>query len=184
MNKICNRCKQLKIKELDFPIKLKRKSGIVKYGSPCKQCIKDRAKQKRRVTNLLKYGSEKSPIKGGRRKYINYIYKTKEELKAYQKSIRLERRVWLTEYKKTLSCYHCGLSFKDKPWLVDFHHLDPALKSFEISRVGVQKIESIMQEINKCIPLCANCHRTLHAAEQSPTYSANTETTLQTPHLS
>lgn len=71
-----------------------------------------------------------------------------------------------TEFKKTLSCEDCGMSFKESPWLCDFHHLDPKLKD----RVG-RSISYLVQlntktrleeELKKCIPLCSNCHRTRH----------------------
>lgn len=56
----------------------------------------------------------------------------------------------------------CG----DTRWYVlDFHHLRD--KSFAISEViskGVS-LETIKSEIEKCITLCANCHRELHYKE-------------------
>ena len=47
---------------------------------------------------------------------------------------------------------------------LDFHHLDPNKKSFGLSKKGLtHSWEKIKSEIDKCILVCANCHRELHA---------------------
>ncbi len=46
---------------------------------------------------------------------------------------------------------------------LEFHHLDPNEKDFGISAKGyTRKWEKIVQELDKCILLCANCHREVH----------------------
>ena len=55
-------------------------------------------------------------------------------------------------------CMLCGYS--KHPGVLDFHHVDPATKSFAISGGGFSRSWSaIEQEIKKCILVCANCHR-------------------------
>jgi hypothetical protein len=65
-------------------------------------------------------------------------------------------------YKKTLSCTHCGISDYR---VIDFHHLEN--KSFSLSHAlsNGYSMDKIMEEIKKCIPLCANCHRIEHHNE-------------------
>jgi len=47
--------------------------------------------------------------------------------------------------------------------LFDFHHIDPATKQFSIGTNGhCRKWEDVLIEIEKCIILCANCHRIEH----------------------
>lgn len=47
---------------------------------------------------------------------------------------------------------------------LDFHHLDPTQKIFGLSVKGLTRSwEKIRNEIDKCILLCANCHREIHA---------------------
>lgn len=46
--------------------------------------------------------------------------------------------------------------------MLDFHHLDPSKKDFTISRSDMSKAE-VIAEIRKCVCLCANCHRMVHA---------------------
>ena len=49
-----------------------------------------------------------------------------------------------------------------------FHHLDPNLKEIklDVRRLGNNKMESLLKEVEKCILLCANCH----AEEHNPDY--------------
>lgn len=42
---------------------------------------------------------------------------------------------------------------------LEFHHLDPSLKKFRIAGNHCIRWESIKEELDKCILLCANCHR-------------------------
>lgn len=61
------------------------------------------------------------------------------------------------------ACEHCG---EDDTIVLDFHHQDPALKSFNVSEAIRRKLslERIEQEIAKCAVLCSNCHRKLGRA--------------------
>lgn len=47
---------------------------------------------------------------------------------------------------------------------LEFHHLDPAIKSFNISLKGyVKSWEVVKAEVDKCILVCRNCHAEIHA---------------------
>lgn len=73
---------------------------------------------------------------------------------------RLERREKFQRYKETLRCECCGE--KDSICL-DFHHLEEHNKEFTLSeKAYYMSWESLMNEINKCICVCANCHRKIH----------------------
>ena len=68
------------------------------------------------------------------------------------------------EYVKSvkLACLKCGESAYE---CLDFHHIDSTQKEHNITtliRSGAT-IETCKKEINKCIVLCANCHRKYHA---------------------
>lgn len=55
-------------------------------------------------------------------------------------------------------CMLCG--YDKYPSVLDFHHIDPATKSFGISSGGFSRSwASIEAEINKCLLVCSNCHR-------------------------
>lgn len=57
-------------------------------------------------------------------------------------------------------CIVCGW-FID-PCGIDFHHLDPSEKSFRVSHNLKGKREDTDKEIEKCVCLCACCHRLVH----------------------
>ena len=77
-----------------------------------------------------------------------------DKAKAYREKCREE----LNKYKSKLVCQSCGES---RWWLLDFHHLDPSKKEGEISRL-FDAPNKLKEELDKCIVLCANCHRDLH----------------------
>lgn len=61
------------------------------------------------------------------------------------------------------SCEKCGLSIKESNYFVfDFHHLDSKEKDPNFRRIKFQKWEKITKELDKCILVCSNCHRTIH----------------------
>lgn len=58
-------------------------------------------------------------------------------------------------------CEHCGYCKCDKA--LEFHHRDPSEKDFGISYKGeTRSFDRIKVELDKCILLCANCHREEH----------------------
>lgn len=72
---------------------------------------------------------------------------------------------WYEEYQKTMMCSVCG--DKREP-VLDFHHTDPSTKVMEVKRLmrGHHPFEKLMEEVAKCIILCANCHRMHHWEER------------------
>lgn len=51
------------------------------------------------------------------------------------------------------------------PEALDFHHIDPFQKDFQMGDIlaSPQRWTIIVAELKKCVLLCANCHRELHA---------------------
>ncbi len=58
---------------------------------------------------------------------------------------------------------------------LEFHHTDPSRKDFSISADGsTRSWERIRNEIEKCVLICANCHREIHAGiTQLPTVTSD-----------
>lgn len=64
-------------------------------------------------------------------------------------------------------CQVCG--YESCIQALDFHHLDPTKKSFGISAKGFSRSwEKIQKELEKCVLICANCHREIHAGVTQP----------------
>lgn len=60
------------------------------------------------------------------------------------------------------ACQICGYS----KCLValDFHHIEETTKEFELSQRDLTRAwEKIIEEAKKCLLVCANCHREIHA---------------------
>lgn len=55
-------------------------------------------------------------------------------------------------------CHDCENTFQ--PCVYDFHHLDPSKKDVNPSKALTRK--NWKSELDKCILLCANCHRIRH----------------------
>lgn len=82
-----------------------------------------------------------------------------EYLKAAVAQRRRRLREMAIEYKGG-ECSVCG--YKRCSKALDFHHLGN--KEFGLSERGFTRSwEVIQKEIDKCILVCANCHRELHA---------------------
>lgn len=65
------------------------------------------------------------------------------------------------EYKGG-KCQVCG--YKKYQGALDLHHIDPKQKEFNISKKGHSRSwERVKKEIDKCILVCANCHREVEA---------------------
>ncbi len=58
-------------------------------------------------------------------------------------------------------CVRCG--YQGHVAALDFHHLDPQKKNFAISTLKNHSFRKMKDELDKCILLCANCHRELTA---------------------
>jgi hypothetical protein len=84
------------------------------------------------------------------------------ELKAKR---RVEKRTYIYNYLLTHPCVRC---WEDRPVCLEFHHIEPDIKSFDLwMRISKDRsMFSINQEIEKCIVLCANCHKVVTAKEQ------------------
>ena len=92
----------------------------------------------------------------------NGSFKCKECRKEAVLDIRRRNKIRLVEYKGG-KCEICGY---DKCIdALEFHHLDPNEKEFGIAG-DTRSLEKLKNEADKCVLICANCHRELHAKER------------------
>lgn len=62
------------------------------------------------------------------------------------------------------SCHCCKNSFPNSVY--DFHHLIPSEKDFTFGdKTSTVKWNIIEKELEKCILVCANCHRMIHSGD-------------------
>lgn len=81
--------------------------------------------------------------------------------KEYSAERRLALKLKAVEYKGG-QCVRCDYSDKTYLSVFEFHHLDPKEKDFSISST-YKSWNKIVPELDKCILLCANCHRIEHS---------------------
>ena len=79
--------------------------------------------------------------------------------KSVRDRARRQRAIdYINDRKRSAKCFHCGLA---DARCLEFHHWNPASKSFGISeaiRLRL-RLERIAAEIAKCVAVCSNCHQ-------------------------
>lgn len=70
---------------------------------------------------------------------------------------------YIQEVKALSKCEICG---EARSVCLDFHHKYPDSKRFSIAEGTSYSIAVLDKEIKKCMVVCANCHRVLHANER------------------
>jgi hypothetical protein len=84
---------------------------------------------------------------------------------AVQKRRKVVRQKALAH--KGNKCELCG--YDRCPEALEFHHPFDDTKEFGVSSRGYTRSwEKVREEIDKCVLLCANCHREVHAGKAAP----------------
>ena len=133
--KLCSKC-QVNKPVTDFSKDKHAKDGLAYYCKPCASA-----------------GSRKSYSTRKQNKdwYSNYRQGYKLKYKE-----RKDKAVQLLGGK----CNDCGGSFPN--CVFDFHHLDESVKDMNPSKALTLNEETMLEELSKCVLLCANCHRIRH----------------------
>lgn len=135
-NKICSKCKQ------ELPIsefRWKNKSQGT-HHSQCKACQKAQEK-------------------------IHY-QESKERRDAVRATADLQKtnNLGIVDKAKAGGCKKCG---EKRLYVLDFHHRDPSVKEGTINHMlKSSSYNKLIEEIDKCDVLCANCHREFHYLER------------------
>lgn len=141
MGKICCRCK-IEKDESAFGKNKRMKDGLHYI---CKEC-------KRNIDNEWN---------ADHREQRNEASKQWRKDNPDKKAAYYQRRKEFLQSVKT-PCVKCG---ETRLTVIEFHHIDPATKLFNISYAGSNGSRSramICAELEKCVCLCANCHAEFH----------------------
>lgn len=81
---------------------------------------------------------------------------------AQQRERRTDLRLKFSLYKEERGCVICN---ETDAVCLEFHHLDPTEKEIDPSDMATQgwSWDRMMSEVAKCVILCSNCHRKVHA---------------------
>ena len=145
MSKYCHTCGKYHPQE-SFSIRL---ANTIRLNASCRECLKNGHGGKTTAKNIAMYTEKSAGIR------------------------------WELFISKGGRCEICGLT-KPIPAIFEYHHLDRSQKDFAVSNV----ITSIAHartnetrdrwlvlahaEMDKCIQICANCHKELHHWERNP----------------
>lgn len=144
--KLCVKCSTEK--ELsEFPSK----------GAVCKPC-------KRLIDKLYRDTNKESIAKANkswRERNQEAVKSARIERASFRKERKLANKIAIRELAGGC-CKVCG--YNKCGDALEFHHIDPTKKLFRISAAVSESITPrLLEEINKCILLCSNCHREYHA---------------------
>ncbi|AQL42746.1 hypothetical protein BV210_08500 [Halorientalis sp. IM1011] len=75
--------------------------------------------------------------------------------------LRDRQQAWVYEYKRSHGCRDCVV---ENPACLDLHHTGDVPKSRSVSQLIADGCswKELLREVQKCIVLCANCHRNEH----------------------
>ena len=135
--KHCARCGEIK-SVTEFHVDRSMKGG---YKSWCKSCVREEY-----VANRAK------------RYETTKLWKSNNQgkCKQYDRTAKNRKFEFIDSLKTP--CRKCGES---RLYVIDFHHIDPGTKSFNISG-STRKYDSLLEESKKCVCLCSNCHKEFH----------------------
>ena len=127
-----------------------KKTGYEKQKTWRKRHPEDYRRQKRE-------SERRHPEKVAARRKM-YKEKHREQLLADKLRKRTETREYVDGIKWSRGCAICG---ENEPCALDFHHMEG--KEINIAATRYWRISRIQEEIDKCVVICASCHRKLHA---------------------
>ena len=135
-NKKCRKCKEIK-SVLEFHKCARIKDGYSSYCKPCNNIINKKA-------------------------YHNHWQDRRKAIDKYHYSKIEQLRLEVDNLKIKIGCQHCG--YKEYAVALEFHHIDINTKINSIASMINRKVKktTLLDEIAKCVVLCANCHRLLH----------------------
>ena len=158
MTKRCAKC-GIEKPTSEFRKDRKSKDGL---GCWCKDCDRAykreyyaanreriRANHRDRYQNDAEYRQKINDYNNAwNREHSNQIHAT-------AKTYRDELQVYIDSLKT--NCVKCG---EDRKWLIQFHHIIPDNKNFQIQ--ATHSKENLLEESKKCVCMCCNCHTEYH----------------------
>lgn len=81
----------------------------------------------------------------------------KEQQRKYRQATVQRAKQYLKELKIN-GCAICGYDKCNRA--LNFHHVNPDSKKFQvgINEIRKKKVQDLVDELNKCMLLCSNCH--------------------------
>lgn len=113
-------------------------------------------------------GTRQSECKICKRKLDKILYDTganrKQSIRRSANKLRDQARDYVNQFKKDNPCSKCG---ETRFYVLDFHHLSDKKYNVSCAIFRAISLDTLKKEIEKCVLLCANCHRELHYLEKN-----------------
>ncbi len=141
-------------------------AGLGTFSSITKEEIKEMQLYYDKVKTLTKVAEKFGYSRSTLSRYIKTIQRKTDltlRKKKVVKAVSKKRRELKKDAVEYLGgkCKICG--YNNYIGALEFHHIDPSQKDFSISTSGNTRAwVKIKKELDKCILLCANCHREVH----------------------
>lgn len=88
----------------------------------------------------------------------------KPTVRANTRKSRIACNAKWQEFKSTLACVNCGFTHFAA---LDFHHVIRKPSNRKMYKlIANSNYKAALEEVAKCVPLCANCHRIHHYEER------------------
>jgi len=145
--KKCNVCREIKPVSEYYPYKKTIRGA-------CKKC---QCKQSYEITKKWSPERKKEAYK---KDYLN-PNRSKNNIKSAKKRMAIQKQLCV-EYLGG-KCFICG--YNRCIQALEFHHKDPTIKEKIKNHAAIgrrKKFEDVKAELDKCLLLCANCHREFH----------------------
>jgi hypothetical protein len=148
--RVCSKCGEEKNFDTEFTRNRESKGGRLPFCRTCK--AKEDREYYLKNTTASKERARKS------------YHDNKEQKLLYIKNYQRDKKLEAIAVKGS-KCEQCGFTH---PAALQFHHRDPQTKMFDITSKTLSAPrkfpwETILQEIEKCDLLCANCHAVEHS---------------------
>lgn len=101
--------------------------------------------------------------------YMKIYLQDPENYKAHRARVKRNKLLRVEQIREVIAAAkqgkRCRLCPEDAPCCLSFHHPDPENKEFSISQARTlwPSWEQLEAEIAKCVLICENCHRKIHA---------------------
>ena len=76
----------------------------------------------------------------------------------WRKAYKAKIKAFVASEKLKCGCELCGYNRTSRA--LDYHHINPSLKKKDVH--SCRSFLRVIKEMNKCVLLCANCHREVH----------------------
>jgi hypothetical protein len=158
----CRECGLEAHTEEELELFVKDKSKLYDRSTICKKCASEKSKKwynentERAIENNKKWRNEN--IERDRERAKKWYNENTERVKEREKNNREALKQYIGG---TYKCKHCGFEHPTSAPF-DFHHINPDEKEGEIGRLVHGSLEKLLREVDKCVLLCATCHRLEH----------------------